>query len=221
MHRGTCAKPHVAAGFRLNVTSAVATREPIPASSYLEVLRLIRLGRSIRQACKELRANGVRGPNRSAFLAWCEKTPERYGQYTRAMHRRTALQADELDEIASSAGRDGDPAKRMADIQSARLRIDTRKWIAAKLLPKLYGDKLQHEHSGSVAITVDTGIPLLGTLPAARMLEDDTESAQGVLTYSVGAAVASPASPDRAAPSIAASPARSAGVESASRLLDE
>jgi hypothetical protein len=30
-------------------------------------------------------------------------------------------------------------------IQQARLRIDTRKWIACKLLPRTYGDKAQHD----------------------------------------------------------------------------
>jgi hypothetical protein len=29
-----------------------------------------------------------------------------------------------------------------------RLRVDARKWVAAKLLPKKYGDKVQQEVSG-------------------------------------------------------------------------
>ncbi len=33
-----------------------------------------------------------------------------------------------------------------------RLRVDSRKWIASKLLPKKYGDKQQIEHSGTLSI---------------------------------------------------------------------
>ena len=36
-------------------------------------------------------------------------------------------------------------------IQRSRLRIDARKWMAAKLKPKKYSDRLAMEHSGSVA----------------------------------------------------------------------
>ena len=32
----------------------------------------------------------------------------------------------------------------------ARLRVDTRKWAAARLAPKKYGDHIQHEHKGGI-----------------------------------------------------------------------
>ena len=32
----------------------------------------------------------------------------------------------------------------------ARLRVDTRKWAAARLAPKKYGDHVQHEHKGGI-----------------------------------------------------------------------
>jgi hypothetical protein len=31
-------------------------------------------------------------------------------------------------------------------IQRSRVRIDTRKWLAAKLVPRLYGEKVDHHH---------------------------------------------------------------------------
>ena len=43
---------------------------------------------------------------------------------------------------------------------SSKLRVETRKWIASKLKPKKYGDKVQTEHSGSVAITPITGMEI-------------------------------------------------------------
>ncbi|MBX8785491.1 hypothetical protein HBA94_17175 [Ochrobactrum sp. GRS2] len=35
-----------------------------------------------------------------------------------------------------------------ADVQKAKLRIDTRKWLMSKMAPKKYGDKVMNEHSG-------------------------------------------------------------------------
>ena len=45
-------------------------------------------------------------------------------------------------------------------IEHRRLQVDTRKWMLAKMLPKVYGDKQQIEHSGAVDIA--------STLLAAR-----------------------------------------------------
>lgn len=37
-------------------------------------------------------------------------------------------------------------------INRSRLRVDARKWIAAKLKPKKYGEKVEHEHSGRLTL---------------------------------------------------------------------
>ena len=33
-------------------------------------------------------------------------------------------------------------------VQRSKLRVDTRKWILSKALPKIYGDKITAEHTG-------------------------------------------------------------------------
>ncbi len=38
-------------------------------------------------------------------------------------------------------------------LRRSQLRIDARKWMAGKLRPKKYGEKLELEHSGEVALT--------------------------------------------------------------------
>jgi len=38
-------------------------------------------------------------------------------------------------------------------IQRARLRVDTRKWILSKMLPKVYGDKFQVGGDGGEPLT--------------------------------------------------------------------
>ncbi len=37
-------------------------------------------------------------------------------------------------------------------IEHRRLQVDARKWYAGKLRPKVYGDKIQQEHSGEVTV---------------------------------------------------------------------
>jgi hypothetical protein len=37
-------------------------------------------------------------------------------------------------------------------VQRNKLRVEARKWTAAKLLPKKYGDRTQVEHSGKVGL---------------------------------------------------------------------
>ena len=53
--------------------------------------------------------------------------------------------ADQIAEIADTGS---------GDVSRDRLRVDTRKWYLSKVLPKLYGDKVEVEHSGIPEITV-------------------------------------------------------------------
>lgn len=41
-------------------------------------------------------------------------------------------------------------------MRRSQLRIDARKWMAAKLKPKKYGDKLDVDHKGNVHVTIAT-----------------------------------------------------------------
>ncbi len=69
-------------------------------------------------------------------------------QYARAREAQAEIRADEIVDIADDASgdftadKDGKPVANSEHIQRSRLRVDARKWIAAKLLPKRYGDKL-------------------------------------------------------------------------------
>lgn len=70
--------------------------------------------------------------------------PEIVPQYARARE----VQADKLfDECLTIADQYDATAEKLEGgtdhINRARLRIDTRKWMAGKLRPKVYGDKLE------------------------------------------------------------------------------
>lgn len=59
--------------------------------------------------------------------------------------------AEEILELADAPiPTDNDGRMDSAAVQAARLRVDARKWIAAKLKPKRYGDRQTLEHEGSI-----------------------------------------------------------------------
>ena len=62
-----------------------------------------------------------------------------------AREEQADFHADEIIEIADT---EPDPNK-------ARVRIDARKWKAAKMQPKKYGDKIDLNHSGAVEMLTD------------------------------------------------------------------
>lgn len=82
--------------------------------------------------------------NRVNVLRWLQGDPDRYERYKEARLERAHMMVDEIKELAD------DPVP-PEGIPQRRLQIDTRKWIAGKLYPKYYGDKLQTELSGTVS----------------------------------------------------------------------
>jgi hypothetical protein len=94
-------------------------------------------GESLRKAAE------AEDESHSTVLYWEATRPEFADQYARARKIGYALLAEELIEIADGA----------TDWQRDRLRLDTRKWLLSKMLPKVYGDKLDLNHSGSVQFT--------------------------------------------------------------------
>ncbi len=86
-------------------------------------------GESLRSACKD---KGL--PDRDTINRWlnADNDGALCGQYARAREEQADFYADEIVTIA-----DTEP-----DAAIARVRIDARKWVASKLRPKRYGDKL-------------------------------------------------------------------------------
>lgn len=76
----------------------------------------------------------------------------RLQRYARACDDRADLIADEILSISDNEGAEKDNAI----VQRDRLRVDSRKWLLAKLHPKKYGDKLDVAHSGGVTLRFDS-----------------------------------------------------------------
>lgn len=74
-------------------------------------------------------------------------------QYIRAREAQAEVLADEIVDIADDATQDElftDEGKRVCNaefVARSKLRVDARKWVASKLLPKKYGEKVQQELS--------------------------------------------------------------------------
>lgn len=91
-------------------------------------------------------------PAQSTVYGWLAKVDHPFSErYARAREIQAERFADEMADIADDAT--GDVAGELGipnsvAVQRAKLRIDTRKWIASKLLPKKYGDKVTQEHTG-------------------------------------------------------------------------
>jgi hypothetical protein len=111
-----------------------AGRPKTDSGIILETLELIADGLSIRKACAQT------GLPISTFTDHILK-PEYSEHYARAMERRADAIFDEIVDIS-----DGDPE---ADTARDRLRIDARKWVVSKMLPKKYGDKVTNELTGA------------------------------------------------------------------------
>lgn len=95
-------------------------------------------GKTLRQVCE---AENM--PGESTVRAWALDVDHPFSaQYVRAREIGYARLADELLEIADNDAKEADATAR------DRLRVDTRKWLLSKALPKLYGDKILNEHTG-------------------------------------------------------------------------
>lgn len=75
-------------------------------------------------------------PSRQTVYTWLRLHEEFLDNYTRAKEDSADALADDIEEIAEGT------LKGTYDPQAARVAMDGKKWIASKLKPKKYGDKL-------------------------------------------------------------------------------
>lgn len=117
-------------------------------------------GMSMRKACAEDDMPAIR-----TVFKWLKEKPEFVHQYTLAKQEAADAMVDDMLEIADDGRNDfmelndpDNPAYKAngEHINRSRLRVETRKWIAAKLKPKVYGDRQAIEHSGSIASISDS-----------------------------------------------------------------
>lgn len=114
-----------------------------------KICTLIVEGQTLREIC-----GGEEFPNVSTVFRWL--ADDRYrdfrDQYARAKEVQAELMADEILRIADDGTNDyvqrqsGNSVRfafRGEHVQRSKLRIDARKWLLSKMLPKKYGHKIE------------------------------------------------------------------------------
>ena len=95
-------------------------------------------GRSIRSIARELDTSAT------SLLRWLDREPGRMRQYQLARQAQADAIVDELIELADSpVPVDEQGRTDSAAVNQLRLRVDTRKWIASKFRPGVYGDRVE------------------------------------------------------------------------------
>lgn len=106
-------------------------------------------GHSLRSICA-----AANMPAKSTVFKWLNEQKAFSDQYARAREAQADALFDDILEIADDGRNDtyiDDNGHVRTDtdvIARSKLRVDARKWMAAKLRPKVYGDKVQQELSG-------------------------------------------------------------------------
>lgn len=100
------------------------------------------------------------------FFRWRIEHPDLDDAYMRAKAMQTDYLADEMLDIADTTNcdayietlKDGTKVAKVDGeaISRSRLRVDTRKWIMAKLKPRTYGDKIDMTTNGE---SINGGAP--------------------------------------------------------------
>ena len=81
-------------------------------------------------------------PDRNTVYRWLDKYPDFYTAYSRARKEQMDTWADQIVTISDAATKE--------TAQADRLRVDTRKFLMAKIAPKVYGDHTNLNVSGTL-----------------------------------------------------------------------
>jgi transcriptional regulator with XRE-family HTH domain len=117
-----------------------------------------------------------------ARLVISNEFPEVKERYLAAKQAYASDLADDIMRQASSPLLD-DPKLANAEVQRRRLIVETSKWVAQKLLPKVYGDNLHiaHNHTGTIALSPLAQLRQLEA-PAPRVI-DVTPSIEAITVH--------------------------------------
>jgi hypothetical protein len=131
-------------------------------------------GNSLRSICER---DGM--PDKSTVFRWLAAHRDFQDQYARAMYARADVYAEEIIEISDDGRNDtytDDNGHEMTNhdvIARSRLRVDTRKWLMARMAPKKYGDRLTQVQAGDPENPVQTVTRIERVIVPAKPAEQD------------------------------------------------
>lgn len=139
------------------------------------ILGLLAEGVSLREICREHEDT----PDESTVRKWAIDDVDGFrARYRTARELGYESMADEIFDIADDGRNDwmtrhnertgvSEEVPNNEHMNRSRLRVDTRKWFLAKVLPKIFGDKVAVTGADGGAVLVDqvTRIELVGVVP--------------------------------------------------------
>lgn len=117
------------------------------------------LGKSLRKICADEDI-----PHQVTVIRWLQHQDrdDFRIQYARAREAQADFHADEMIDIAD------DVTATSESVAKAKLQIDTRKWTAAKMRPKKYGERAKLEVGGTDGAPIEVAVP--NSLDLARRI---------------------------------------------------
>ncbi len=121
----------------------------------VRICELISNGKTLKKICRE---DGM--PDKATIFRWLAVNEEFRDLYAKAKEIQAELMAEEILEIADDGINDtytddeGQERVNADVIQRSRLRVDSRKWLLSKLMPKKYGEKLELAGNKDAPLTV-------------------------------------------------------------------
>lgn len=113
------------------------------------------LGESLRAICRDAKM-----PSQSMVFRWLSDNEQFREQYARARDFQADSWADEILQISDDGSNDtytdsnGNERVDHDVVARSKLRVDTRKWLMARMAPRKYGDKLSVAGDGDSPLTV-------------------------------------------------------------------
>lgn len=118
-------------------------------------------GKSLRSICAVARSKDSDFPDEKSVRRWAANPNHPFApQYEAARLAGYMAMADELIEIADDGSNDWMESTGKGEdspgwkingehVQRSRLRVDLRKWMLSKALPKVFGEQVLNKHTGA------------------------------------------------------------------------
>ena len=123
----------------------------------IDICTRLGLGESLRKICL---ADDM--PSLRSVMGWLTTKPDFLQQYTRAREIQAETQFDELidivdqpPELSHITNKEGELIEVKFDssyVAWMKLRVDTRKWTAARMAPKKYGEQKTAEETNDLTV---------------------------------------------------------------------
>lgn len=119
------------------VKPTLATRYEDRLAVTEEICSAMIAGKSLHDICRH-----DQFPNINTFLRWCGADGDIYNLYLAALRMRAAQHAEKVEQNIKELEKETD----MVRVAALRGAIQSRQWVMSKMLPKLYGDRVEHTH---------------------------------------------------------------------------